>query len=128
LSLLKCLPLTSSKNIDTYIYINTVVVVDACGSFGYRANNDGYRRLASTGCEQTASGSDEHVSKTAARASVSCFPTKSTLRKRYVRGSRGNQVQALSNLLEASQIGGSSFPQWSETASGKRVNKILLAI
>ena len=38
--LVKRLSLTSSKNIKTYIYINTVVVADACGSFGYLANSD----------------------------------------------------------------------------------------
>jgi len=39
--LIERLSLTSSKNIKTYIYINIVVVADACGSFGYHANSDG---------------------------------------------------------------------------------------
>jgi hypothetical protein len=42
---MKNLSLTSSKNIKTYMYINTVVVAVACGSFGYRANSSGYRAM-----------------------------------------------------------------------------------
>jgi hypothetical protein len=44
----KRLLLTSSKNIKTYIYINTVVVADACGSFGYRANSNGVLEIHRT--------------------------------------------------------------------------------
>jgi hypothetical protein len=65
---IKRLSRTSSKNINTYIYINTVAVADACGSFGYRANSDGCWRLTSTGCEEEGLISHDGVRKKTERA------------------------------------------------------------
>jgi hypothetical protein len=80
----------------------------------------------STGCEEEVLRSDDHVRKITQRTRGLRFPTKSTLRIRNPRGSRGNQDKYITLACNDGQKSAAVFPQLQDFCSGKRRNKSFL--